>query len=199
MSETLKNSWKRIRIWAVILSICILLLGVVMVIWPKVSALAICIILGILCIAMGVVDIVRYFKLGLAGIFFRYDLIWSILSILIGVLMLVRASDAVAFLPIAVGIYMIMGSILCIQLAVELHRLHSSSWVLALIWGILGAVLACLLLLDPFGGANILMVFVGAALIVGGVQDLYLVMSISKAIKEAKKDVVIEVNGTNAD
>lgn len=73
MNENTKKNWKHTRTWAVIFSICILILGIVMVVWPDISALAVCIALGIFCICMGIVDIVRYFELGLAGIFFRYD------------------------------------------------------------------------------------------------------------------------------
>lgn len=197
MDVNIQKTWKQLRIWAIAFSVCILALGIVMVIWPDVSAIAVCVILGVFCICLGAVDIIRYFKLGLAGIFFRYDLILSIFGILIGILMLVRASDAVAFLPVAVGIYMIMGSVLCIKLAVELRRFQSGSWLLAMLWGVLGVILAFILLLDPFAGASILMIFAGIALIVGGIQDLYLVISVSKAIKDGKNGRVIEADWTN--
>lgn len=111
--------------------------------------------------------------------------------------MLVRSPDAVVFLPIAVGIYMIMGSVLCIQLSVELYRFHNERWVLAMLWGIIGTILAFILLLDPFSGASILMVFSGIALIIGGIQDLYLIFSISKSIKDGKNGRVIETDWTD--
>lgn len=186
------QTWKHIRIWAVILSLCVLALGVVLIVWPDVSALAVCIILGICCIGIGIVDIVRYIKLGLYGIFFRYDLILSICSILVGLLILVRSSSAVTFLPIAVGVYLIIGSVLCIQLAIELHQFHGGGWLLAMIWGIIGLVLAFMLLLDPFTGASALMIFAGISLVISAVQELYLLISISRALKKGKNANVIE-------
>ena len=182
------QTWKHIRIWAVILSLCVLALGVVLIVWPDVSALAVCIILGICCIGIGIVDIVRYIKLGLYGIFFRYDLILSICSILVGLLILVRSSSAVTFLPIAVGVYLIIGSVLCIQLAIELHQFHGGGWLLAMIWGIIGLVLAFMLLLDPFTERppdDLCRISLDNI----RVQELYLLISISALWKGANANV----------
>ncbi len=194
MNEELKKSWKQIKTWTVVLSIGIIILGLVMIIWPNISALTVCIILGIVCIGMGIVEVVRYFKLGLAGIFFHYDLILAIGSILMGLLMVARSSNAVVFLPIAAGIYIIFASVLDIQMSVELHRFGSKNWLTALVLGILGVALSFVLLLDPFNGASILAVLTGIALIVNGTQDLYQVASISKAIKEGKNGRIIEAD-----
>ena len=44
---------KRYRLWAIVVSCCMILLGAAMILRPDISALAVCYLTGALCIAMG--------------------------------------------------------------------------------------------------------------------------------------------------
>ena len=45
---------KRYRLWAIVVSCCMIVLGAAMILRPDISALAVCYLTGALCIAMGV-------------------------------------------------------------------------------------------------------------------------------------------------
>lgn len=192
----MKEKWKHFRLWAIIISICMLALGIATVIWPEISAAAVCCILGFVCIGTGIYEIVRYFKLGFAGVFFRYDLALGIFSILAGLLFLFHPLGAAVFLPIVAGIYIVMGSIFDIQISVEMKKLGIGDWALSMVLGIIGTVFAFFLILNPFDGINALMIYVGILLIIGSVQSLYTVHCISKAVKMSKSDDIIDVTWT---
>ncbi len=155
----MKEMWRQFRKGAIVVSCGMLALGILMALWPDISALTVCIVFGIFCIVAGVYAMVRYFKLGVAGIFCRSDLSFGICSILLGVLLLLHPYGAVVFLPIAAGFFMIIGSVLDIQVSVEMHRLHFGNWIVTLILGILNIVFALLLLINPFQGVSVLMVY----------------------------------------
>ena len=70
---------KRYRLWAIVVSCCMIVLGAAMILRPDISALAVCYLTGALCIAMGVCEIARYFSIGVIGILFRFDLIVGII------------------------------------------------------------------------------------------------------------------------
>ena len=189
----MKELWKRFQVGAVVVSACMLILGIVMLVWPDISAMTVCVILGILCAAAGVYKLVRYFRLGFAGVFFRFDLGAGILYILAGLLLLLHPQDAVTILPMAAGIYILFGSVFDIQIAVEMHRFGLRNWVASLVLGILDTILGFYLLFNPFSGAAALMMAIGICLIIGSVQNLYSVFCISKAIRESKKNRIIDV------
>lgn len=197
------KTWKQFRIWATIVSVCILALGVAMIIWPSISAVVVCCLLGVLCITAGVYELIRYFKMGLVGVFFRFDLTLGISSILIGLLLLIQPDGAVAFLPIAVGLYIMMCSVFNIQLAVEMYRYEVKSWWVSLILGIVGTVFSMFLFLDPFDGAAALMIFVGLSLVISSIQGLYLIFCISKTLRSRQKEtsdgVIYDVEWTSVD
>lgn len=193
----MKEMWKRFRIGAVAVSVCMMLLGLALMIWPETSAMTVCVILGIVCVAAGIYEIVRYFNLGIAGLFFRFDLGLGILYILAGILLLANPLSSVTLLPTAVGIYMLFSSVRDIQVSVEMRRFGLSNWLLALISGIAGVVLAFLLVLNPFTGASALMIYLGISLIVAGIENLCTVGCISRAVKSRRKDDILDVDWTD--
>ena len=189
----MKELWKRFQVGAVAVSLCMLILGIVMLVWPDISAMTVCVILGILCAVTGVYKLVRYFRMGFVGLFFRFDLGAGILYILAGLLLLLHPQDAMTILPMAAGIYILFGSVLDIQIAVEMRRFGLRNSTASLILGILDAVLGFYLLFNPFNGAAALMMAVGICLVIGSIQNFYSVFCISKAIRESKKDRIIDV------
>lgn len=195
----MKDLWKKFQVGAIAVSVCMLVLGIVMLVWPEISAMTVCVILGILCAAAGVYKLVRYFRLGFAGVFFRFDLGAGILYILAGLLLLIHPQNATAILPMAAGIYILFGSVMDIQISVEMHRFGLGNWVLSLILGILDACLGFWLLFNPFSGAAALMIAVGICLIIGSVQNLYSVFCINKAVRDSKKDRIIDVEWSPMD
>lgn len=192
----MKETWKSFRVWAIVFSICLLILGVLALIWPDISAVVVCCALGALCIASGVYEIVRYFKLGLVGLFFQYDLALGLFGILAGLLMLLHPLGAATWLPVIAGIYMVVASIFAIQISVEMRRFGIGSWGVSLALGIINTIFAFFLILDPFHGAQALMIYLGAAMILGGIQNLYAISCISRVIKQSRKDDVIDVTWT---
>ena len=195
----MKESWKRFRRLSLVISFCMLALGIVMVIWPEISAVAVCCVLGIICLATGIYEMVRYFNLGFAGLFFRFDLTLGICSILAGSLLLLHPAGAAALLPFAAGLYIITGSVFDIQSSVEMRRLGIGNWWLSMVMGVVSTIFAFFLLLNPFQGVAALMVFIGISLIVGSIQNLYTVHCISSAVKASRKDDVIDVSWRSID
>lgn len=193
----MKKTWKKFRTWSIVVSCCILLLGIVMIIWPDISALAVCCILGVLCLATGIYKLARYFSMGIAGLFFQFDLVLGIFSILAGILLLIHPNGAIVFLPIAAGLFILIGSVFDIQVSMETHRYGLKSWWGSLILGIISTVFALFLFLDPFDGASALMIFTGIALIISSIENFYSVYFISKAIRSSKKNDVIDVTWTS--
>ena len=192
----MKETWKKFKSWAMILNCCILALGIVMIVWPDVSALAVCYVLGVLCLAGGICELIRYFSLGVAGLFFQFDLTLGIFSILAGILLLLHPMGAAIFLPIAASIYIFIDSIFDIQVSVEMRRLGLRSWWLSMLLGILSTVFAFFLMLDPVDGASALMIFAGVSLILSSIESLYSIGCISKAVRSSRKDDIIDVTWT---
>lgn len=177
------DSIKKYKTGAIILSVLTIALGVVMIIWPDISALTACYLTGAICIAMGIYELIRYFELGLAGVLFRFDLGIGIFSILAGVILICHPMGAMTVLPIILGVYIIISGIFSIQTSTELRIFGYSSWWTSLVLGIIGVLLGVFMIFDPFTGAAALMIYIGISLLVTGIQSIYTIICLSKAFK----------------
>lgn len=186
------NRWKHFRGWLLAISCCMLILGIIMVVRPQISAVTLCWLLGLLCVGMGAYEVVRYFKLGVVGLFFRLDLFLGIGNIILGILFLTNLTGAVTIFPVLVGLDLLVSSLFNIQLAVSLRRYKMGSWVTSLILGIVDIIFSIFLFADPFRGAATLMVFIGISLIVTSIQNFYTIACLNKAIKISEGPQVIE-------
>ena len=189
----MKNTWSKIRNFAVVLSCCIAILGIVMIVKPQISALTVCIILGLLCLGHGICSIVRYFRLGTVALFFRFDLTLGILSLVAGILLILHPNGALIFFPIAAGLYILISSIFNIQLALEKRRLGDSSWSMTMILAVISTILGIFLFIDPFTGADALMMFAGITLLISSIENLHSIHCIDKAIRNSRDDDYIDV------
>lgn len=195
----MKEAWKQLKKGAIAVSCCMIVLGILTIMWPDISALTVCIILGIFCIAEGIYMIVRYFKLGLAGLFFRSDLFFGICSILLGTLLLIHPHGAVVLLPVVAGFFMIIGGVVDIQISVEMRRCQFRNWGITMALGIISTLLAFLLILNPFQGAAALMIYIGISLIIWSIRNFYSIHCISKAVRMSKDNTVIDVEWHSVD
>ncbi len=177
------DSIKKYKIGAIILSVLTIVLGAAMIIWPDISALTACYLVGAVCIAMGIYELIRYFELGLAGVLFRFDLGAGIFSILAGIILICHPLGAMTVLPVILGVYIIMSGIFSIQVSTELRLFGYSSWWTSLILGIVGILLGVFMIFDPFTGAAALMIYIGISLLVTGIQSIYTIICVSKAFR----------------
>lgn len=184
--------WSRYKTGAIVVSICLLAVGILMAVYPEISALTVCVALGILCIAAGAYCLMRYFKLGIAGMLFRFDLMMGLCCVIVGMLFLLHPNGAAALMPIALGIYLLIGGVTDIQFATEMRRLGAEGTTLALILAIARTVFAVFLLVNPFTGAKAVMIFAGISLMASGIQGLYTVCCVTRAIKNGIGTEVIE-------
>lgn len=182
----MEKEWKQFRVAAILFGACLSILGILMMIWPGISAKVTCCLLSVLLMGTGIYELVRYFQLGFVGFFFRFDLTLGICSIIVGLSLLLNLSQAVGFLPYAIGAYMVMSSVFDIQLSVEMRRFDIGNWWLSMLFGIVGTLFAFFLFIDPFTGIHTLMMLMGLSLLISGVQSLYLVYCVSKAISIGK-------------
>ena len=194
-----KKSLKTYKTWAIVLSVVTMAFGLVMICWPNISAVAICYLMGAVCIVAGIYEIIRYFDLGLIGVLFRYDLFLGIMSVLAGILLVLHPDGGVVILPVVLGFYIILASVFSIQISTEARHFGFSGWWGALLLGIAGAILGVLMILDPFRGAAALMVFTGISLLVTGVESIYAIICISKVFRSSGHQKIIEASWHDCD
>lgn len=165
-------------------------LGVILIIWPAATMRTICYILAGLLIAAGVGSLVSYLRNDISGIIYRYDLVVGLSCILGGVLIIVKVDALTSLIPVVLGFLVTISGILKMQNSIDLMRLGHGTWHVAFGLAIVNIVFGIVLLMNPFA-AEMLIMFLGIALVYSGITDLYVTIAISIRLKNMHTEIVV--------
>ncbi len=182
---------KQLKWNLILLAIGFVALGVVLIIWPGATMKTICYILAVLLLLLGVVSLINYLRKDISGIIYRYDLVVGLSAILGGILVIIKVDKLTELIPAVLGFLVTISGILKMQNSVDMMRLGHGTWHIAFTFAIVNIVAGVLLLIDPFRTAEILIMFVGIALVYSGLTDLYVTIAISRRLSKMKTELVV--------
>lgn len=163
---------KKLKWNIIFMSVLYIALGVFLLLRPSTALNVVCYALGAVVLACGVVQLVRYFAIE-RGIFKSWlTLISGIVCLALGGFLVLRSDVVVRILPIVFGLFVIFDSLGRIQNAMELRRCGYGSWKGFLLLAALSIVLGCIMVRNPFGTMETLVMAIGVILVVEGALNL---------------------------
>ena len=169
------------------ISVIMLVLGLVLLIWPKMSLSVLCYLIGAMLIIGGVVKLVGYFSKDLYRLAFQFDLAFGILSILLGVVFIIHPEHIISILPIVMGIFILVEGVLRIQTAMDAKTFGLSTWWMMILLAIATSACGLLLIFKPFESAIAMMMLLGVTLLIDGVQNLWVAIY---TVKVSERNVI---------
>lgn len=149
-------------------------LGLFAILWPDLSLNTICVVIGAVALVFGIIEIIIYFMTKPAGVGMSHDFSIGALAVIVGVILLIHPGGIVDLLQVLIGIFLLADSVFKMQTAFDSKRIGISGWWITLIFTVACLVLGILMVLKV--GANVIMVLIGVALIIDGIQNLCLVV-----------------------
>lgn len=129
----------------ILISILFYLSGILCLTIPDISGKAVAIAGGIILIAYGIIKITGYLSKDLYCLAFQYDFACGIFLIVLGIVVLAANQKFKGYLLSAVGVLILLDSLLCIQTSMDAKRFGLASWsgilALSILSGVLGAAL----------------------------------------------------------
>lgn len=155
-------------------------LGLVMLLIPVVVSDFICYIIGALFLVLGVAGILSYIKA--KGSYFgsSITLVVSIVFAALGVYILCNPVSFASFIPLVVGIMLLVDSVNKFQSTFELKKAGYKSWWQMLIVSFVIVGLSIFLIFIPFKAVELFIRIIGALLIFDGLSNLFTIYSYSK-------------------
>ena len=166
-----------------LMSVLYLGLGIFLLMRPSTALNVVCYALGGVVLVCAAVQLVRYFAVE-RGIF-QSQL--TIICLGLGAFLILRSDIVVRILPIVFGLFVIFDSLGRIQNALDLRRCEYPSWKGFLLLPVLSVVLGVVMILNPFGTMETLVMAIGIILIIEGainlLSALYTVLAIRRFAK----------------
>ncbi len=178
---------KNLRKWKwcyIVLTIAVMALGICLIVWPDISAEALCSVCGIALLIVGAARIICYFQRGISVLWHRYELPMGLIDVLLGIYFLSRPANVMLILPVIVGVVIIIDSVFKLQTSLELRQAGARRWGITLIFAVLSIFMAVFLIRNPFEGTMTLMVYLGISLVIDAVQSLYFIHNVAKNIRK---------------
>ena len=154
--------------WTVIFdSLATIALGILLVIWPGTVISIITYIVGVFFAVKGAYLIINYFVTNGRSNFFNNNLLLGIIDVLLGITALsLGPSNISAIFRVIVGVWILYGSLIRINLAVKLSATKAKDWVYILITALIMLVLSLIIIFYE-GAALVLMggVMIGVGII----------------------------------
>lgn len=188
---------KQLKWNSVLISLGYIITGILLIVFPDVSADVISWIIGIAAIAIGVVEMITYFLLDVSDAFYHNEFVIGVLFIIFGLIVLMKRELIMNLIPIILGLIIIGSGILKVQDAVVAKRIHYDRSSLYLILGIIGIVFGIVIMFFMSGktAQDILFITIGVALIYDGGSDLFTTLFLANKFSKLKKAYVAEKNG----
>lgn len=163
----LRLNWSEIIICA-----AMILLGLILTIWPGVAVGLVIGGVGGVAIVVGIVHLVRYFRLDARSSLSSNELAVGLLWLVGGILVIALHRFLLSIVPVFFGIVMLIGGIAKLQSTLQFKRMGARKWYFELVSACLSTAFGAIILINPFSTAMLLMRIIGIALLVEGAQDL---------------------------
>ncbi len=178
---------KKLKWNLILMSILYLALGIFLLMVPGTALNIVCYALGGVVLACAAVQLIRYFAVERGVFQSQLTLISGLVCLGLGAFLIIRSDIVVRILPIVFGLFVIFDSLGRIQNALELRRCEYSSWKGFLLLAVLSIVLGIVMILDPFGTMETLVMAIGVILIIEGALNLlsalYTVIAVKRFLK----------------
>ena len=171
------NGIKGIKNMYNLLTVCLILVGLILLLAPGIALNTVCIVFGIYLIVYGVVKVIGYFAKDVYQLAFQFDLALGIVAAIVGIVFVCRTSSIVQLLSTCIGIVMLVDATLKIQTALDSKRFGISSWW---IMAVIVAALGILLILMPGETTRMMIRLIGLNLCLDGVLNLIIVINTVK-------------------
>lgn len=133
------------RMGYIAISFVFYLAAVLCLLSRRLPSSAICIFCGVTLLAYGAVKIIGYFSEDLFCLAFRYDLAFGILTLVLGVIILLKYTQLAVWLAPGIGWFALLDSVLKVQMSEEAKKFGLEQWkiilTIAAVTGILSVIL----------------------------------------------------------
>lgn len=174
----------------IISSVIFCIAGILLMLYPEISAAAVCNLMGIFLMLYGIIKIIGYLSKDLYRLAFQFDLASGLMFFTIGLVMLIQSREIIFFLYFVIGIIVFSDGLFKLQIAVDAKRFGLSKWWMIGGISILVCIFGLLLILNPFKSALLIMTLMGITLLLEGVLNLCVAIYTVKILKKKKPDVI---------
>lgn len=182
------NSLKKFHWDMMITSVICVLLGGVLIFFPQAVNEMIAYLLAAAMFIVSVIEFYNYFKKNVEASFYRNDLVYAVLALVVAVILLAKRDIIIALVPVVLGSLIIISGVKKLQNGLDLLRLKLDGWKSVMILAAINIIFGIVMVVCALETAKVITVLIGIGLAFSGLSDIFAMIRISKVAKRAFGD-----------
>ena len=183
----MREFFRAMKLNFLLVSILYVLLGLVLLIWPGVSVTVFCYAFGAVLLLYGLVTVLHFFLRDTRQAAMAFELFLGVVAAAVGLVFLLQPTVVASILPVVVGLFIVVDSLVNLKRALELRRMDYVRWKVPLVLSVVALALGLVVVLRPFLAAEALVMLIGGVLIYTGLSDLWTLFQLSRWTKEYRR------------
>lgn len=190
---------KKIRWDMIVTSIICIMLGGVLIFFPKEVNEMIAYVIAAAMFLFSIIETYNYFRKDVKNEFYRNDLVFAVVALVAGIILLAKREIIVGLIPVILGALIIISGVKKLQNALDLIRLKLDGWKSLLVLSAINIIFGIIMVVCALETARVITVIIGVGLVFSGGSDLFAMIWISKNAKRAdedESDELVEIDDT---
>ncbi|MCM1467604.1 MAG: DUF308 domain-containing protein [Alistipes sp.] len=180
---------------AVITSTIYIIVGLILTFFPASTARTIGYAFATVILIVGLGFLYRFIVKDAAYSFVGNELVIGTVLVLASIFVFVRVESVVSFIPILLGVVVMVSGITKLQNAIGLQKMQYQGSTAVLIFAVLNILFGLVLIFNPFSAVTTLIMLIGIGLVFSGVTDLITTFWIAKNIYKVGRGGTIVMEG----
>lgn len=181
---------KQIKWTDVLMSLAYVVAGVLLIIFPDISANVISWIIGITLIVYGIVSLTAYFLADIRDTLYNNNFVIGLMTIVFGLVVIAKKDMIMNLIPFILGLVIVSSGLVKLHRSIIAYRIHYSA---SMTYGLLGVVSIILGLITMFflsgeTTQNIIFIVIGCGLVYSGLSDLFIQFFLANKFNHFVKD-----------
>lgn len=140
---------------------------------------------GIFCV-VGLIYLIGYIRRQM----FLSELLFSIISLVAGILLLIHPGWIMSILSIIVGVYILIEGVLKLKIAIDAKKQQARGWWGLLVIALISIGISIVLIVNPFGISKIFIFLLGVALLLNGIENIIHAVYTKKILKDMSTEII---------
>ena len=166
-------------------SIICILLGGVLIFFPQAVNEMIVYVLAAAMFIFSIIELYNYFKKDVKQNFYRNDLVFAVVALVVGIIILAKRQAVIELVPIVLGAFIIVSGIKKLQNGLDLIRLKMDGWKSLLVLAAVNIIFGVIMVVCSSQTAPTVTMLIGVGLVFSGATDLFSQLWVSKNAKNS--------------
>lgn len=177
------------EIKSILISILLIALAVFLMMKPLEIVSTLIKVIGMCVLICGAFDFLNYFFKKEDDVLFNYGLFRGIMEITVGILFVFKYNLLITLFPSLLGLMIVFINIFKLQTSLDFKEVENSNYLTGVIISSLSIILGIIILINPFGAVETVVIISGVVLLVSEVVNIIYSAYVLKFIRKTNKVV----------